>query len=95
MGAVLIEALEERQLAVMLLRFDAALRSVAETLEPHRLCTYLFELAQAYTAFFEACPVLRADTPDLQRSRLVLCDLTARTLATGLGLLGIETVEQM
>jgi len=94
-GAVLIEALEERQLAVTLLRFDAAVRAVADTLEPHRLCTYLFELAQAYTSFFEACPVLRADTPELQRSRLVLCDLTARTLATGLALLGIDTVEQM
>jgi len=93
--AVVIVAPEERSLAVALLRFDSAVRAVAETLEPHRLCTYLFELAQAYTAFFEACPVLRAPSPELQRSRLVLCELTARTLATGLGLLGIDTVEQM
>lgn len=86
---------EERVLALALLRFETAVRSVGETLEPHRLCTYLFELAQAYTAFFEACPVLRAPTPGIQRSRLVLCELTARTMATGLGLLGIEVVEKM
>jgi arginyl-tRNA synthetase len=94
-SAVLIEAPEERNLALALLRFESAVRSVGETLEPHRMCTYLFELAQAYTAFFEGCPVLRADTPQLRHSRLVLCELTARVLATGLGLLGIETVEQM
>jgi arginyl-tRNA synthetase len=68
---------------------------VADTLEPHRLCNYLFEVAQSYTSFFEACPVLRAETPELRRSRLVLCELTARTLQRGLGLLGIGTVEQM
>jgi arginyl-tRNA synthetase len=94
-GAVLVESPEERALALALLRFDSAVASVADTLEPHRLCTYLFELAQAYTTFFENCPVLRADTAELQRSRLVLCELTAQILATGLGLLGIETVEQM
>jgi arginyl-tRNA synthetase len=94
-GAILVEAPEERALALTLLRFDAAVQAVAQTLEPHRLCTYLFELAQAYTAFFEACPVLRADTPELRLSRLVLCELTARVLSTGLGLLGIQTVEQM
>ena len=65
------------------------------TLEPHRLTTYLFELAQAYTAFFEACPVLRAPSPAIRRSRLALGELTARTLGTGLGLLGIQVVEQM
>jgi arginyl-tRNA synthetase len=94
-GAVVIVAPEERDLALALLRFDPVVHSVAETLEPHRLCNYLFDLAQAYTAFFEACPVLRAPTPELQASRLVLCELTARTIATGLGLLGIPTVEQM
>jgi arginyl-tRNA synthetase len=93
--AVIFEEPQERSLALLLLRFDLAVRQVAETLEPHRLCTYLFELAQGYTAFFEACPVIRAATPELRRSRLVLCELTARTLAQGLALLGIETVERM
>jgi arginyl-tRNA synthetase len=94
-GDVLVTEPEERALALALLRFDAAVRAVADTLEPHRLTTYLFELAQAYTAFFEACPVLRAPSPAIRRSRLALCELTARTLATGLGLLGIQVVEQM
>jgi arginyl-tRNA synthetase len=94
-GDVLVTEPEERALALALLRFDAAVRAVADTLEPHRLPTYLFELAQMYTAFFEACPVLRAPSPAIRRSRLALCELTARTLATGLGLLGIQVVEQM
>jgi len=94
-GAVLLSGSEERALAILLLRFDLVVHQVADSLEPHRLCNYLFELAQAYTTFFEACPVLRAETPELRRSRLVLCELTARTLAHGLGLLGIDTVEQM
>ena len=94
-AAVRLDQPEERHLALALLRFETAVRAVGETLEPHRLCTYLFDLAQAYTAFFEACPVLRAPTPAIRRSRLVLCELTARTLATGLHLLGIDVVEQM
>ena len=94
-GDVLVTAPEERDLALALLRFDIVVQSVADTLEPHRLCTYLFDLAQAYTAFFEACPVLRAPSEPVRRSRLALCELTARTLATGLGLLGIPVVEQM
>jgi arginyl-tRNA synthetase len=94
-GDVLITEPEERTLALALLRFESVVRAVSESLEPHRLCNYLFELAQAYTAFFEACPVLRAPSPALRQSRLALCELTARTLQTGLGLLGISTVEQM
>jgi len=94
-GDVLITEPEERTLALALLRFESVVRAVAESLEPHRLCNYLFDLAQAYTAFFEACPVLRAPSPALRQSRLALCELTARTLQTGLGLLGITTVEQM
>jgi len=94
-GDVLVTEREERALALALLRFDVVVESVADTLEPHRLCAYLFDLAQAYTAFFEACPVLRAPSEPVRRSRLALCELTARTLATGLGLLGITVVEQM
>ncbi|GAC1593488.1 MAG: arginine--tRNA ligase [Acidimicrobiales bacterium] len=94
-GAVVLREPEERALALALLRFDGVVHAVGETLEPHRLCGYLFELAQAYTSFFEACPVLRAPSEDVRRSRLVLCELTARTLTTGLGLLGIDVVDQM
>jgi arginyl-tRNA synthetase len=86
---------QERQLALKLLAFDGA---VAETLDrylPHRLCTYLFELAQDFTAFYEACSVLKAESDELRTSRLALADLTARVLACGLGLLGIDAPERM
>ncbi|WP_437974869.1 arginine--tRNA ligase [Sorangium sp. So ce295] len=85
----------ERALALELLRFGAVLEDVAATLEPHRLCGYLFELAGSFTSFYERCPVLRAESDDVRRSRLALCDLTAEVLAKGLGLLGIEAPERM
>jgi arginyl-tRNA synthetase len=93
--AVVIDAPGERELALKLLQFPAAVAGVAESLEPHRLCTCLYELATAYHQFYEQCPVLTAANPDLRLSRLTLCDLTARTLGKGLELLGIQTVEQM
>ena len=64
-------------------------------LSPHRVCTYLFELASDFTTFYEHCPVLRAPSADVTASRLALSDLTARVLAHGLGLLGIDAPEQM
>src|SRR5205085_9560748 len=85
---------QERALALALLGFGDAINAVADACSPHKLCTYLFDLAQAFTAFYEACPVLKAD--DATRdSRLVLCAATAATLRTGLGLLGIEAPEQL
>ena len=69
--------------------------SVGDLLEPHRLCGYLFELAQAFTAFYESCPVLKTDDPDVRASRLALCSRTLEVLETGLGLLGIQTPAQM
>jgi len=95
LGAVLLGQPAERTLAVALLGFDAALEAALETFSPHKLCAYLFDLAGTFTAFYEHCPVLRADDPALRASRLSLCDLTARTLACGLDLLGIESPEQM
>jgi len=85
----------ERALALQLLSLGSAVESVAETLQPHRLCTYLFDTAQAFTAFYEHCPVLRADTPEQRTNRLALCQLTARVLRLGLDLLGIESPERM
>jgi arginyl-tRNA synthetase len=85
----------ERALALHLLGFGATLRAVAETTEPHRLCAYLFDLASAFTAFYENCPVLRAPDEATRASRLALCALTSRTLVKGLGLLGVETPERM
>ena len=85
----------ERALALKLLQLSATIESVAVSLEPHRLCTYLYEVASAYHSFFENCPVLSAENEGLKQSRLVLCGVTARVLKQGLGLLGIEVVEKM
>ena len=63
--------------------------------EPHRLSGYLFELAQAFSAFYENCPVLKAETAELRESRLTLSALVLRTMTTGLDLLGLESPEQM
>ncbi|MEM6458713.1 MAG: arginine--tRNA ligase [Planctomycetota bacterium] len=85
----------ERALVLHLLRFGETVAAVGETLEPHRLCNYLYDLATRYHRFFEACPVLKADDAPTRDARLALCRLTARTLDTGLGLLGIRVVERM
>ena len=85
----------ERKLAIELLSFDDVVHTTAELLQPHRLCTYLFALASAFTTFYEHCPVIQAPSPELRRSRLMLCDLTARVLQAGLGLLGIKAPDRM
>jgi arginyl-tRNA synthetase len=85
----------ERALGIQLLRFAEALADTAADYMPHHLTAYLFDLAKSYSAFFENCPVLKAETDALRASRLLLCDLTARTIRTGLDLLGIQVVEKM
>ena len=85
----------ERELALKALEFGAVVNQVGETLEPHKLAAYLFELATAFTSFYEACPVLKADDPAVRDSRLALCRLTLEVLTRGLSLLGIEAPEQM
>jgi arginyl-tRNA synthetase len=95
LGSLVISAPAERALVLSLLGFQGAVRSTAESLEPHRLCTYLFDLASAFTTFYEQCPVLKAESDEVRSSRLELCDLTARTLSAGLGLLGIEAPDRM
>ena len=94
-GAVpIIGERHERALVLQLLRFAGAVEATADTLSPSKLCTYLYELATAFTGFYEACRVL-VDDDALRASRLGLCDLTARVLEQGLGLLGMEAPEQM
>jgi arginyl-tRNA synthetase len=95
LGAVDVKTREERALALELCRFGSVVNEVGETLQPHRLCLYLYELAAAFTSFYEACPVLKAPTEEERRSRLAMCDAVARVLARGLGLLGIEAPERM
>ena len=64
-------------------------------MEPHRLCTYLFALAKAFTDFYDTCPVVKADTDSERGNRIVLCRLAGDTLAQGLGLLGITAPARM
>ena len=90
----IVEHPAERALALALLRFDSAVHDALDRFSPHRLCTYLYDLASTYTTFYEHCPVLKADG-ELRASRLALCDLTARVLERGLGMLGIGAPEQM
>ncbi|MFI7307370.1 arginine--tRNA ligase [Micromonospora aurantiaca] len=84
----------ERALAIELVGFAAVVDELAGTLEFHRLTAYLHRLAVAFSAFYERCPVLRAEGP-LRDSRLVLCELTGRVLRQGLDLLGIRTPERL
>ncbi len=84
----------ERALALELDAFGDALTEVSRLLEPHRLCGQLYDLARAFTDFYEACPVLSA-APPLRANRLALCHLAARTLRQGLHLLGIAAPERM
>jgi arginyl-tRNA synthetase len=85
----------ERALAVVLLQFSESLDRVAADYRPNHLAAYLFDLATRYSEFYENCPVLWAESDELRTSRLLLCDLTARTLERGLNLLGIDVVERM
>jgi arginyl-tRNA synthetase len=85
----------ERALVLALLGLPEVVASVVETLQPHRLAGYAFDVAQAFTSFYESCPVLRAPDEATRTSRLALCDVTARTIACSLGLLGIEAPDRM
>ncbi len=84
----------ERALALALLAWPEAVAGALESHQPHRLCTYLFDLAQRFATFYDVCPVLKAP-PSLRDERLALCDLSARALAQGLSLLGIDAPTQM
>jgi len=94
-GAFGITEPAEKQLALLLLRYGKTLRDVARTLEPHRLCAYLYELAGAYSTFYQQCPVLKAPDETTRDARLRLCDLTRRVIADGLDMLGIEAPQRM
>ncbi len=91
----LVAEAEERALAIALLGFDTAVAATLDTYSPHKLCSYLYELAGAFTGFYEHCPVLRAESAEVRAGRLLLCAHTAAVLSAGLGLLGIATPERM
>jgi arginyl-tRNA synthetase len=91
---IIVSEPAERALALELLGFATVCAEVAESLELQALAGYLFNLATVFTSFYERCPVLRSEGP-MRASRLALCDLTARTLARGLDLLGIAAPTRM
>ncbi len=84
----------EQQLALNLSRFGEVVAELAENLQPHKLCSYLFELASGYSVFYENCPVLKSEDP-VRSSRLGLVQATRNVLARGLDLLGIIAPERM
>lgn len=94
-GPVVLTETAEKNLALKLLQFPELLEGVSRSLELHRLCTWLYELATAYHQFYERCPVLTAPDSGTVASRLTLSARVATALETGLKLLGIEVVPQM
>lgn len=94
-GKIVLEAPQEQALAAQLAQFGDLLNNVALKGVPHILCAYLYELAGLFSSFYEHCPILAAQTPEQQESRLKLAALTGRTLKQGLELLGLETLERM
>ena len=92
---ILLNEPEERALAFELTNLQGVLETVARDYRPNWLTSYLYVLANKYSSFFEKCPVLKAEDESIKASRLALCDLTSRTIAKGLNLLGIQTVERM
>ena len=84
----------ERALALQILQFSEVLHAVMEDQRPNLLCLYLYELADHFHRFYEACPILKSEGK-VRSSRLALADVTAKVLKTGLGLLGISVPERM
>jgi arginyl-tRNA synthetase len=93
-AVTLLDAPEEQSLALLLSRFGEVVAEVSENLQPHKLCTYLYELATAMSVFYEQCPVLKSEG-EVRASRLALCTATRKVLAKGLYLLGIDAPESM
>ncbi|MCL1052190.1 arginine--tRNA ligase [Shewanella abyssi] len=94
-ATIVLEHEREKALGTKLAQFGEVMDRVVDKGQPHALCAYLFELAGAFSSFYEACPVLAADTEAQKKSRLLLAKLTAKTLKQGLSLLGLETLERM
>ncbi len=91
---IVLQDESEFALAKSLLQFDEVLSAVEADLLPNRLCEYLFDLSKTFNQFYDRCPILQAEEPQ-RTSRLILADLTARTIRLGLSLLGIQVLERM
>ena len=94
-GPIQLNADQETELAGALIRFSEVLEQVVDKGQPHLLCSYLYDIAGLFSAFYEHCPILNAEDQATRDSRLQLAWLTARVLKQGLQLLGIETLERM
>jgi arginyl-tRNA synthetase len=94
-GAIYVSEPAERELALALDAFEAALLDAYTRRAPHVIAEHAYRLAQTFSKFYAACPVLAAPSPDLRASRLALAGATLRQLETALTLLGIETPERM
>ncbi|MFD2167815.1 arginine--tRNA ligase [Thalassotalea euphylliae] len=91
-----IEAPQEKALALKLLQLEEVLDAVIGECTPNLLCNYLYELASLYMSFYEACPILKEGIEDnVKQSRLALCAVVAKSLKQGLDILGIEVMERM
>ncbi|MGD1918181.1 MAG: arginine--tRNA ligase [Pleurocapsa sp.] len=91
---ILLTENTELALGKSILQLEEVIKEVESTLLPNRICLYLFELSQKFNQFYEQCDILNAEEPQ-KTSRLILADLTARTIKLGLSLLGIEVLERM
>ena len=92
---LVINTPQERGLVLKLLQYGDIVHSVAQHLEPHRLCVWLYELTDAFSSFYQSCPVLIVDDEHVRGSRLRLADLTRRVIVDALDLLGIEVPQKM
>lgn len=94
-AALRLDAPQERALALALLRYPRALQGAASSLAPNRLAAYIYELANIFNAFYQACPVLRSNDDATRECRLRLCDITRRVLRDALAVMGISAPERM
>jgi arginyl-tRNA synthetase len=92
---IVINEPQERALALKLLQYSNVLGDAILHLEPHRLCTWLYELTERFSAFYQSCPVLKLEDEPTKQSRLRLANLTRRVIVDCLDLLGIESPEKM
>jgi arginyl-tRNA synthetase len=90
-----ISAPEERDLMLKIMDLEQAVASVANDLRPHVLCNYLYELSVCFSAFYDKCSVMNCEDESIKASRLEICNMTRKTLAFGLDLLGIEVPREM
>ena len=94
-GPIQLTEEAERALALVMLGFGSVVGQAAEAAEPHVLAAFLFDVASAFTTFYEQCPVLQAPTDSIRESRLALSALALRVLSTGLSLLGVPLPQRM